>query len=245
LQDPERLLDEDQRRWIERPGPQMRRLGRVLGQLNRMIMTGLFGLRAEGLDRLPRRGPFVLVANHPSYLDPLAMAAALPRGHLAETYWAGWTGIMFRNRVMRVISRAMQVMPIDPRRSPLASLAFGAATLRRGRVLVWFPEGQRSATEAMGKFEPGIGLILAAQPVPAVPAWLAGTHRALPRGRCLPRLRPIRVIFGDPIPADRLREAAGDGRHEGIVELLREHLVRLAAERSPGAPPEASSEATR
>ena len=36
--------------------------------LDRVIMRGLFRLRAEGLERLPEEGPFVLTPNQVSYL---------------------------------------------------------------------------------------------------------------------------------------------------------------------------------
>jgi long-chain acyl-CoA synthetase len=70
--------------------------------------------------------------NHVSLLDPLAVAAALPKDRLRRTYWGGWTGIMFTNPLMRLVSRAARVVPIDPLRGPLSSLAFGVTALDQG-----------------------------------------------------------------------------------------------------------------
>ncbi len=83
---------------------------------------------------------------------------------------------------MRLISRATHVVPIDPLRGPLASLAAGAAVLAHGGSLVWFSEGERSWNGTLQPFQLGVGVLLRARPVPAVPVWIAGTYEALPRG---------------------------------------------------------------
>ena len=39
----------------------------------------LFRMRCQGREHVPEQGPFIMVANHSSYLDPLVLAAACPR----------------------------------------------------------------------------------------------------------------------------------------------------------------------
>jgi long-chain acyl-CoA synthetase len=62
-------------------------------------MRGCFRLRIEGLERLPSEGPFVIAPNHNSYLDPLAVGAALPRHLLSNTCWAGWARKMHKGPI--------------------------------------------------------------------------------------------------------------------------------------------------
>jgi long-chain acyl-CoA synthetase len=102
------------------------------------------------------------------------LIAALPDGLLNETYWGGWTGIMFRNAVMRLISHATHVLPIDQSSHHLANLALDAAVLARGNKLIWFPEGGRSRNGALQPFQPGISLILTAHPTPIGPVRISG-----------------------------------------------------------------------
>ena len=137
---------------------------------------------------------------------------------------------MFRNRLMRLISRATHVVPIDPLRGPLASLGVGAAVLARGGSLVWFSEGERSWNGTLQPFQLGIGVLLRAQPVPAVPVWIAGTYEALPRGTRWPHLHPITVTFGEPLIPDDL-EAQPTPRiakslHERVAALKGEEIKR-------------------
>ncbi len=92
LEQPEEVLDDQQKRWLEPLGPVMSAIARGLFVLDRMIMRGLFRLQVKGLEHLPEEGPFVLTPNHVSYLDPFAVAAALGYRRLRRTEWAGWTG---------------------------------------------------------------------------------------------------------------------------------------------------------
>ena len=228
LREPERLLDRRGQRWLEPPGPLARVLEWPLLWLMRAVLRGPFQLQVRGREHLPQAAPFLLVPNHASLLDPLVLGAALDTPRLQRTYWGGWTGIMFRNPVLRAFSRAARVLPVDPQRGMLANLAFGAAVLRRGYNLVWFPEGERSPDGRLRPFRPGIGLLLQAQPVSVVPVWIAGTYQALPRGARWPRLHPVSVTFGAPIdPGELERQGQGDEPHLRIAAALHERLARL------------------
>lgn len=62
-----------------------------------VILKLLFGLKAEGTDNLPKKHNYIIVVNHTSFLDPLVVAAAVPkkiycialRG-LYKVAWLSW-----------------------------------------------------------------------------------------------------------------------------------------------------------
>lgn len=234
--DPETQLNEEQRRWLAPLGPMAVATGRALHVVDRLILRGLFRLEVHGRENLPPQGPYILAPTHSSYLDPPALGAALDHATLQRTYWAGWTGIVFRNRLMRLFSRLARVVPIDAERAPISSLAFAGAVLKRGGILVWFPEGGRSQSGALTAFKPGIGLLLDRYHVPVVPVVIAGTHEALPVGAIRPRLHPIRIHIHPPLdPGQLLAEGSGASAQERIVSALHAHFRRLlgrAADRS-------------
>lgn len=226
LEDPEGMLDERQRRWLQPKGLALRVVGRVLAAANRGTMQVLFGLRVYGAENLPAEGPYVLAPNHTSYLDPFALAAALSTEQLERLYWAGWTGIVFGGPVRNAFARAAQVVPIDPVRATASSLAFGGATLRRGLNLVWFPEGERSPDGRLRPFKLGLGLVLDRWRVPVVPVIIRGTHAAWPPSRRLPLMRPVQVEFLAPAQAGELA-AEGQGEVNGarIVNALHRRIA--------------------
>jgi long-chain acyl-CoA synthetase len=232
LQRPTAVLSAEQRRWLQPPGPLVRTLGAALFGLNRLLMGRVFHLAVQGREHLPPHGPCILMSNHVSLLDPLAIAAALPPQHLQRTYWGGWTGIMFANRLMRLVSRATRVVPIDPQRGPLSSLAFGVAALERGDTLVWFPEGGLSRASGLQRFRPGIGLMLRVRPVPVVPVWISGSQDALPPDQWRLRRRPIRITFGRRLEAEAVRRLGeGDQAPERIATALHDCVAELGGQR--------------
>ena len=225
---PDEILDEKQQRWLQPLGPVALTSARFLYAVNRVLMRLLFRVRADGVEHLPRDKQWVLTPNHASYLDPLAIAAVLDWSQLRETYWAGWTGIVSANPLMRVLSRLGNVLPIEPTRAARSSLAFGAIILRGGKNLVWFPEGERSISGELKEFKPGAGMLLERFPVTVIPGFLHGTHEAWPPERQFPRRHPIRVMFGEALNTDELKlRGRGENPHQRITTALRDKVAAL------------------
>jgi long-chain acyl-CoA synthetase len=228
LTKPDELLDPQQRRWLTPRGWLLQGLGTTLFTLDRLLMRKVFNLEVYGIERVPAQGPWVMTPNHVSLLDPPAILAILSIRSLNQTYWGGWTGIMFRTPIMRLVSRATRVLPIDQSSRPLANLALGAAALARGQNLVWFPEGSRSPDGTLQPFQPGIGLILTAHPVPVIPVRVEGSFAALPRGAWWPHRRRIRIIFGEALNPHALAGPShGADRYRRIAAALHDHVAAL------------------
>jgi long-chain acyl-CoA synthetase len=228
LEEPEAALSDEQRRWLRPLGPVLQAVAFCVYWLNRGVMRSFFRLRCSGLEFLPAERPFLLTPNHTSFLDPLALAASLDYSLLRNTYWAGWTGIVFKNALRRAAARLAQVVPIDPERGAASSLAFGAAVLQRKMALVWFPEGARSGDGSLQPFKPGIGLLLQHCPVPVVPVVIRGAYAAWPRHHSLPRLAPIEVRVHPPVDPELLEQrGSGETPSQCIVDALHGHVAGL------------------
>lgn len=229
LKNPEMLLDPYQRHWLSSKGLFLQKLGSALLFVAGGLIRTFFNFEVRGLDRIPRKGPWVMTPNHLSLLDPAAIIAALPVSLLRGACWGGWTGIMFKNPIMRLVSRATSVLPVDQHGPAVANLALGVAALARGNNLIWFPEGNRSPDGRLQTFQPGIGLILTACPVPVIPVRIEGTFEALPRGSWWPRRGRITVQFGRAFEADELAgDSKGPARYRRISQTLQRHVAALA-----------------
>jgi long-chain acyl-CoA synthetase len=192
-------------------------------------MRRRFDLRVEGIENLPPSGAFLLCPNHESYLDPVAIAAALPRDRFAHVWWAGWTGFLFTSRLRRLFSRAAQIMPVDQNRGAAASLDMGTALLARGDTLVWFPEGGLTRDGKLQPFQAGIGLLIMRHPVPVVPVAISGSYEAWPHGgKFPPKRHPIGVRFGTPIdPARLLTGGAEADQPQRVADQLHDEVAAL------------------
>ena len=206
--------------------PAHRLLRHLLAGLVRAVMRRWYSLAVEGQENLPPHGPLLICPNHESYLDPVAVAVALPPGLFAETWWGGWTGMLFTTRLRRLFSRVAQIVPVDQSRGGSASLALGAQVFARGGVLVWFPEGGLTRTGEIQPFLPGVGVLLDRHRVAVVPVAIEGSYEAWPWGGRRTR-HPIRVRFGRPIAPDALLAA---GPPQAVADRLREAVVELAAD---------------
>ncbi len=88
--------------------------------------------------------------------------------------------------------------------------------------MVLFPEGTRSRDGRIAELKSGIAVLASRAKVPIVPAGIAGTFEAWPRGRPFPGVHAIRLHYGPPI---RPEEVAGLGA-EAVTALIR---ARMAA----------------
>jgi long-chain acyl-CoA synthetase len=219
----------DRERWLRPLGPVLTVLGLSLFALNKLAMRVLFRLRTEGLEHLPPTGPFLLVPNHVSDLDPLAVAAALPFGRLRRVYWAGDVVRLFGTALTRVLCRAVHLYPVDERMPSLA-IETASLVLSRGNAQVWFPEGWRSPDGRLQRFLPGVGDLVVKTRAPALPVYISGTFQAMPRTRRWPRPHPIRLVIGAALDPETL-EARGQGEsaEERVANALRAEVRALAA----------------
>jgi 1-acyl-sn-glycerol-3-phosphate acyltransferase len=191
-------------RWIV-----VRAAGRALAPL-----AGLRWKTAH-LDQLPERGSCVIVANHSSYVDAIALAVLIPRDlrFIAASE-------LFDHRVLGSLLRRLGVVEVDRNdRVRGVDLADQMIELARGGdAVVVFPEGRLSAAPGVQPFHLGAFVVAASAPCPVVPVALRGARSVLaPRSR---RICPgtIELDVGPPIAPDgdgwpeavRLRTAARD-----------------------------------
>jgi long-chain acyl-CoA synthetase len=215
---------------FELPGPLLRTVGAALYALLRLLMSIAWRIDVVSAADLPEHGALLITPNHTSYLDPPALAAALPWRQLRRTYWAGWVGVMHSSPLRRLLSRATQVFPIDPDRDLAGALRTAQALLDRGYSVVWFPEGRRSPTGALAQFQAGVGMLLKNGMVTAIPTAIQGTYSLWPKQRRWPKFGRIRVTFGagqtfNPIPHER-----DPGEIRGTLEQAVHALLNAAPE---------------
>lgn len=157
--------------------------------------------RIRGNENLPRKAPFVMIANHSSHLDVLLLASSLPLRlrSVAVPVAAGDT--FFDTRAKSVFSAmALNALPLWRRSGAVHALRELRERITNSmQVLILFPEGTRSRDGQMGEFKPGIGMVVAGTHVPVVPCYLKGCYEALPPHRGFPRLKPISVHIGEPL----------------------------------------------
>ncbi|MBT8248568.1 MAG: 1-acyl-sn-glycerol-3-phosphate acyltransferase [Acidimicrobiia bacterium] len=153
-------------------------------------------------DRLDRRGPAVVVANHNSHLDTAVLLASFPTGRLDHVRPVAAADYFLRNRLLAwFTTRIVGILPLDRHSRGDADPLLGATqALAAGSTLVMFPEGTRGEPGVFGDLKSGVARLARHRPsVPVVPVWLDGCDRAMPKGSRL--THPVRctVTVGRPL----------------------------------------------
>ena len=147
----------------------------------------IVGIHFSDNSCLKSESQFIILANHNSHLDTLALMASLPRKILwkvkpvaAEDYF-GNTKIKaslsnyFINTLL-IRRKADKDASNDPIKKIIAALD-------EGYSLIFFPEGTRGTAEQMDKIKPGISRILSERPhIKYLPVFMTGMGRSLPKG---------------------------------------------------------------
>jgi long-chain acyl-CoA synthetase len=194
-----------------------------------VVLRGIYRLRADGLEHVPKAGPFILVANHCSYYDAFILATVLPYPVAQQIFYLGFEWF-FRHRILAWWARGVRVIPVDMDNYLVRALQASARILRDGRILCLFPEGERSADGRVRPFRKGTGILVRELEVPVLPAYITGAFEAWPRGQSWPRVHPLHVRFGAMVsPADLLAGEGPQGADEAetVVLRLRERVIAL------------------
>ena len=178
-------------------------IGYGLATTVHLVAHERFHLRVAGLENLPEHGPCIICPNHQSFLDPIVLAAVLPWRLFRDAFSLGTTEI-FGALLPRRVARILKVIPVDPDSALVSALRAGAYGLRRGKVLVLFPEGERSIDGVPRNFKKGAAILATHLRVPIVPVAMDGFYEVWPRGKKYQGPHSLRMTFGEPLmpPAD-------------------------------------------
>ncbi len=203
-----------------------------------LLARVLFGFRVTGRKNLPQQGAFLLCPNHQSYIDPIFVVSALPFRLFRNIFFIG-ASEYFVTPFMRWFARKINLVPVDPDTNLLRAMQASAFGLRHGKVLILFPEGERSIDGAPKKFKKGAPILSLHLRAPIVPVALDGVQDFWPRGFS-PRWRAmlpgafgrIAMRFGAPIPPpDELPRGVSisqaEAHYASAAEALRAAVLKM------------------
>jgi len=196
-------------------------------------------LTVAGREHLPV-SPFILCGNHTSHIDSAVLMTASSRPFSAFALLGASDYFFDSWRVRFVVSRFMNVIPIDRHAQPQSlrrSLAMCREFLQQTRGnLILYPEGTRSGSGEMQPFKKGAGLFAVALGVPVVPAYIEGAHNILAKGKNMPRPGAVTVRFGEPITfaSSSSDPLLGRGLRKAAVEQLEQRIRGLSCKPSSG-----------
>ncbi len=183
----------------------------------------------RALFRVPVRGPrpapsprgVLLAPNHQSWLDPIFVQMAVyPH---AITFLM--TDLFFDLPVAGRYFRAVGARPIREGRPSVEGLRAARDALEAGAFVCLFPEGGLTTDGRLQKGQRGVARLARLTGATVVPVGVRGTLRVLSRLQRLPRLHPVEVRLGEPMPP-----VAGEEKEDEVryTEELMGRIEKLA-----------------
>jgi 1-acyl-sn-glycerol-3-phosphate acyltransferase len=178
-------------------------------------------LRTEGMERIPLDRVCVIVANHQSYLDVIALFASMPV-----------TPVFLAKRELErapLFGRAMKLgghVFVDRGKHDRAMEAMerAAKELRVGLPLAVFPEGTRAREPIVRPFKKGAFHLAKSAGACIVPIGIHGSLEAWPRSAIVPEPGRVDLRVGAPIDADDVARLPLDA----LIERARTEVAALA-----------------
>ncbi len=183
----------------------------------RIVGIVVFQIRVRGREHVPAAGGALVMSNHQSHLDPVLVGLATDR---RLNYLARQT--LFRFAPFRWLISSLDAIPLDREGLGLNGLKETLKRLKRGEMVLIFPEGTRTRDGEVGVFKPGFCALARRAGVPLLPVGIDGAFNSWPRSRPLPLPATIHIQFGEPLRADEIQKFSDD-------ELVAEMHRRISA----------------
>jgi 1-acyl-sn-glycerol-3-phosphate acyltransferase len=189
-----------------------------------LIARFISGASVRWVESQPDTCQRVYFGNHTSHLDGILVWSALPtdvrrltRPVAAKDYWT-------RGPIRRHLARVFNAMLIDRTEIKVHQSPVDVIIREIGRThsIIMFPEGGRSAGEAVGEFKSGLYYLAKKRPeLELIPVYINNMNRILPRGEFLPVPLLSSVTFGPPMWLE-----AGEPKNDFLARA-REAVLRL------------------
>jgi long-chain acyl-CoA synthetase len=182
----------------------------------------------RGRGYVPKHTHFIVAANHASHLDMGLVKMAL--GDSGKNLVAlAAADYFFDNRLKRAFfENFTNLAPMERKGSLRKSLDWAFRLLEQGYNLLVFPEGTRSRSGRMQRFQRGLGHLVLRAKIGVLPMHLT-THDALPPGGWYLKSRDVSAVIGPFLPPELLLRV-GEGLSRSDAERAVTRLVERVVE---------------
>lgn len=185
-------------------------------------------LEVTGRENLDPGRTYVVMANHRSQLDPVAMGVAvLPR----VTRWVAKKELRRVPILGWALDRTGQIF-IDRGDRSAAVSALGRHAGDRDALICFFPEGHRSSTYEMLPFKKGAAAFAISSGMWVLPMAVSGSELCIANHSIISNPGTIRVAFGKPIDTSAMTDADRERLTEEARVQIQSMLLALEGRRA-------------
>jgi 1-acyl-sn-glycerol-3-phosphate acyltransferase len=191
---------------------------RILRRLFSMLLGAWFRPRVVGKEHIPATGPVILAPVHRSFADFGFTAFCTKRKLFFMAKDSLW-----KNKELGRLLLYVGAFPVHRESADREALQRAEEVLKRGQVLVLFPEGTRRDGATIENLMEGATFLSARTGAPIVPIGIGGSDLSMPKGSAIPKPFTIHVVIGPALPPPA---RTGGGRvSRSAVHAATEELV--------------------
>lgn len=170
-----------------------------------MPLLGLWIDKVTGVENVPKNVPFIIAANHTSYMDHVVIISWFVHYLNRKVHFLAKKE-HFDNKIKKIFHGHWGAIPLDREDKGKDALEWAIKAIRRGRIIAIHPEGTRSLNGKLQRAKTGVARIAIKSRALVLPVGLIGAFEVLPKGKYIPRLKRITMNIGHPM---RFREYYG------------------------------------
>lgn len=177
-----------------------------IGKLIVPSIAKLWIRRITHLENIPRDRPFIIAANHSSFLDDFSVVPIVIM-HVNKRVHMYCNDRFYKNKLLAAFLRWARCIPISiqTRNKAVNKRAFKLALeyLKKGEPVGIFPEGGRSIDGKLREAKTGIARLALSSKVPVLPVGVVGSHKVFPKGAKFPRFKRFDINIGKLVYFDK------------------------------------------
>ena len=206
-----------------------------------MLATLIFiRFKSEGKENIPKEGPYVIAANHQSYVDGMWIAYFLPRRHFKMMCCLAASDLETSHGLLgRLIMRVGRGIAVDRYGNPVRGLIKAKKEIENGHIMLVHPEGTRSSDGMVAELKDGAAYLSIKSNTPLLPVYIEGGYQVFSRHMKFPkfwdsekhRRKEVIIHYGKPLlPVDFGKDA-----HQ-MTATVTQWMLQMEKKANPSAP---------
>lgn len=158
---------------------------KIIKGFAKLLLSLIYKIEIEGKEYIPKEGRGIVSSNHFSLMDPIVIAAFLPRkvNYMAKEE-------LFSNRLFALFLNKVGVFPVKRDGADISAIRTALKILNNGEIFGIFPEGTRSKPGEVLKAKPGSAMIAIKSQSPVIPVAVMGNYKPFSK---------VRIVIGEPM----------------------------------------------
>jgi len=199
----------------------------ILGPWLRLVFRPV----VEGRDNVPATGPAIIASNHLSFSDSIFMPLMVRRKVTFVAKAEYFTGKGIKGWLIKMFFVSTGTIPVDRSggRAAQAALDTQLRVLLSGNLAGIYPEGTRSPDGRLYRGKTGVARLALLSGAPVVPVVMLNADEIQPPGKVIPKIKRVRIRFGEPIDFSRYAGMSGDRFVErAVTDEIMYELMELS-----------------